>query len=52
MKPVINALINIGLIDLMLRFQRLFIGRPALIDAAIEAGVVQQQRAPESWRLR
>ncbi len=44
MKAVIHALIEIGLVDFMVFLQRLFIGRPAFINAAIEAGIVQQQR--------
>jgi hypothetical protein len=44
MKAVIHALIEIGLVDFMVFLQRLFIGGPAFINAAIEAGIVQQRR--------
>lgn len=44
MKAVIHALVEIGLIDFMVFLQRLFIGGPAFINAAIESGVMQQQR--------
>ena len=44
MKAVVNALINIGLVDFIMRLQRVFIGGPAFINAAIESGIMQQQR--------
>ena len=44
MKAVIHALVEIGLIDFMVFLQRLLIGGPTFINAAIESGVMQQQR--------
>ena len=44
MKAVVNTLINIGLVDFIVCLQRFFIGGPAFINAAIESGIMQQQR--------
>ena len=44
MKAVVNTLINIGLVDFIVCLQRFFIGGSAFINAAIESGIMQQQR--------